>query len=170
MYKRQALNQHLPLVSVYSQQKNDTLDEQIYKGRQRYNNAFIVPRKDGLRPIVKAMRKDHTPFLYLPDQDFGARDSVFVKFFNTEAATITGLSRISQLAKARVVPTIARRVGNRFELEFYPAWENFPSADVVADTRRMNAFLEDRIREIPEQYFWLHKRFKTRPEGEPRVY
>jgi KDO2-lipid IV(A) lauroyltransferase len=116
------------------------------------------------------MRKEHTPFLYLPDQDFGVRDSVFVKFFEKDAATITGLSRISKLARARVVPLIARRVGNRFELEFYPAWENYPTDDVVADTRRMNAFLEERIREIPDQYFWLHKRFKNRPEGEARVY
>jgi KDO2-lipid IV(A) lauroyltransferase len=165
-----ALNQVLPLVSVYSQQKNDTLDAQIYAGRQRYNNCYIVPRNEGLRSIIKAMRKEHTPFLYLPDQDFGVRDSVFVKFFEKDAATITGLSRISKLARARVVPLIARRVGNRFELEFYPAWENYPTEDVVADTRRMNAFLEERIREIPEQYFWLHKRFKNRPEGEARVY
>jgi len=165
-----ALNQVLPLVSVYSQQKNDTLDAQIYAGRQRYNNCYIVPRNEGLRSIIKAMRKDHTPFLYLPDQDFGARDSVFVKFFEKDAATITGLSRISKLARARVVPLIARRVGNRFELEFYPAWENYPTDDVVADTRRMNAFLEERIREVPSQYFWLHKRFKTRPEGEDRLY
>lgn len=165
-----ALNQVLPLVSVYSQQKNDALDAQIYAGRQRYNNCYIVPRNEGLRSIIKAMRKDHTPFLYLPDQDFGARDSVFVKFFERDAATITGLSRISKLAHARVVPLIARRVGSRFELEFYPAWDNYPTEDVVADTRRMNAFLEQRIREIPAQYFWLHKRFKTRPEGEARLY
>lgn len=165
-----ALNQVLPLVSVYSQQKNDTLDAQIYAGRQRYDNCYIVPRNEGLRSIIKAMRKEHTPFLYLPDQDFGARDSVFVKFFEKDAATITGLSRISKLAKTRVVPLIARRVGNRFELEFYPAWENYPTEDIVADTRRMNAFLEERIREIPSQYFWLHKRFKTRPEGEERIY
>lgn len=165
-----ALNQVLPLVSVYSQQKNDALDAQIYAGRQRYNNCYIVPRNEGLRSIIKAMRKEHTPFLYLPDQDFGVRDSVFVKFFEKDAATITGLSRISKLARARVVPLIARRVGHRFELEFYPAWENYPTDDVVADTRRMNAFLEERIREIPAQYFWLHKRFKNRPEGEARIY
>jgi KDO2-lipid IV(A) lauroyltransferase len=165
-----ALNQYVPLVSVYSQQKNDQLDAQIYKGRQRYNNAFIVSRQEGLRPIIKAMRKDHVPFLYLPDQDYGARDSIFVKFFGIDTATITGLSRISQLARAKVVPAIARRVGNRCELEFYPPWDNFPSDDVVADTQRMNTFLEARIREQPDQYFWLHKRFKTRPEGQEKFY
>ncbi|TDR78392.1 lipid A biosynthesis lauroyl acyltransferase [Paludibacterium purpuratum] len=165
-----ALNQHLPLVSVYSAQKNDTLDAQIYRGRQRYNNAYIVSRQEGLRPIIKAMRKDHAPFLYLPDQDYGARDSIFVKFFGIDTATITGLSRISQLARAAVVPAIARRVGNRCELEFYPPWDDFPSDDVVADTQRMNSFLEERIREQPDQYFWLHKRFKTRPQGEESFY
>jgi len=165
-----ALNQSLPLVSVYSQQKNEAMDAQIYQGRQRYNNAYIVSRQEGLRRIIKAMRKNHTPFLYLPDQDYGARDSIFVKFFGIDTATITGLSRISQLARAKVVPAIARRVGNRCELEFFPAWDNFPSDDVVADTQRMNSFLEQRIREQPEQYFWLHKRFKTRPEGQPKFY
>lgn len=165
-----ALNQHLPLVSVYSAQKNEAMDAQIYRGRQRYDNAFIVSRQEGLRPIIKAMRKGHVPFLYLPDQDFGERDSVFVKFFGIDTATITGLSRISQLARAAVVPAIARRVGNRCELEFYPPWEDFPSDDAVADTQRMNTFLEARIREQPDQYFWLHKRFKTRPQGQPSVY
>ncbi|MDF0605617.1 lipid A biosynthesis lauroyl acyltransferase [Neisseriaceae bacterium TC5R-5] len=165
-----ALNQYIPLVSVYSHQKNQQLDQQIYAGRQRYNNAYIVSRQEGLRPIIKAMRQDNVPFLYLPDQDFGVRDSIFVDFFGVKAATITGLSRISKLARAKVVPTIARRVGNRFELEFYPPWEDYPTEDVAADTRRMNAFLEERIREVPEQYFWLHKRFKSRPQGEARFY
>lgn len=165
-----ALNQYIPLVSVYSHQKNAAMDQQIYAGRQRFNNCYIVSRQEGLRPIIKAMRKDHAPFLYLPDQDFGTRDSVFVKFFGNDAATITGLSRISKLARAKVVPTIARRVGNRFELEFYPPWDNYPTEDAMADTQRMNDFLEERIREIPDQYFWLHKRFKSRPDGQAKVY
>ncbi|KZE32871.1 lipid A biosynthesis lauroyl acyltransferase [Crenobacter luteus] len=164
------LNQDLPLVSVYSHQKNQELDAAIYRHRQRYDNVKIVSRQESLRSIIKAMKAEHTPFLYLPDQDFGPRDSIFVKFFHTDAATIPGLSRIARLANARVVPAVARRVGFRFELEFYPAWDAFPSDDVVADTRRMNAFLEERIRECPEQYFWLHKRFKTRPAGEARFY
>lgn len=164
------LNQGVPLVSVYSHQKNPLLDAQIYKGRQRYNNVKIVSRQESLRSIIKAMKAEHTPFLYLPDQDFGPRDSIFVKFFHTNAATIPGLARIAQLARAKVVPAVAKRTKDGFELEFYPAWEDYPTNDVVADTRRMNAFLEDRIREVPEQYFWLHKRFKTRPLGEKRFY
>ena len=163
------LNLEQRMVSVYSNQKNPVLNAQLYRGRNRFDNAKIVSRQEGLRSIIKAMR-DHTPFLYLPDQDFGPRDSVFVKFFAEDAATITGLSRISALAKAKVVPAMARRVGFRYELEFYPAWENFPTDDVVADTRRMNAFIEERVREDPSQYYWLHKRFKTRPPGEARFY
>jgi KDO2-lipid IV(A) lauroyltransferase len=165
-----ALNQYLPLVSVYSHQKNRAMDDQIYRGRQRFNNVYIVSRQEGMRTIIKAMRKDHAPFLYLPDQDYGPRDSTFVKFFGIDAATINGLPRVAQLAHAKVVPAIARRVGNRCELEFYPPWDNYPSGDLSVDTRHMNAFLEERIREIPEQYFWLHKRFKTRPEGQARFY
>ncbi|MFC3530755.1 lipid A biosynthesis lauroyl acyltransferase [Vogesella facilis] len=164
------LNLELPLVSVYSHQKNKTLDAQFYQGRNRFDNAFIVSRQESLRSIIKAMRKNHTPFLYLPDQDFGARDSVFVKFFATDAATITGLSRIASLAKAKVVPAIARREGGRFVLDIHPPLQNFPSDDLTADTRAMNAFLEQRILEAPEQYFWLHKRFKTRPAGQPKLY
>lgn len=165
-----SINQHIPLVSIYSHQKNTTLDRQIYQGRMRFNNAQIISRQESLRSIIKAMKVQHRPLMYLPDQDFGSRDSIFVKFFATDAATIPGLSRIARLAKAKVVPVIARRVGFHFELECYPPWENFPTDDLYADTRRMNAFLEERILECPEQYYWLHKRFKTRPEGEARFY
>ncbi|MDC7703305.1 lipid A biosynthesis lauroyl acyltransferase [Vogesella indigofera] len=164
------LNLEVPLVSVYSHQKNKTLDAQFYQGRNRFDNAFIVSRQESLRSIIKAMRKEHTPFLYLPDQDFGPRDAIFVKFFATDAATITGLSRIASIAKAKVVPAIARREGARFVLDIHPPLDDFPSDNLEADTRRMNAFLEQRILEAPEQYFWLHKRFKTRPQGQARFY
>ncbi|NDV12005.1 lipid A biosynthesis lauroyl acyltransferase [Crenobacter caeni] len=164
------LNLEMPLVSVYSHQKNQSMDKMIYAGRNRFDNAFIVSRQESLRAIIKAMRADHAPFLYLPDQDFGRRDSIFVPFFGVQAATVPGLSRIAGLAKARVVPVIPRRVAGGLEVDVYPAWDNFPSGDIEADTRRMNEFLEQRVLEMPEQYFWLHKRFKTRPEGEPPFY
>lgn len=165
-----ALNQFLPLVSVYSQQKNTVLNTWLYRARNRFGNVFIFSRQAGIRPVIRAMWKNRAPFLYLADQDYGPRDSIFVKFFGVEAATITGLSRISALADAVVVPAVARRVGSRCELVFYPPWDNFPTDDVYKDTQRMNTFLEARIREMPEQYFWLHKRFKTRPPGEKKRY
>ena len=166
-----ALNQDVPLTSMYSHQKNPVLDQQILRGRHRYNNVFLIGRTEGLRAIIKQLRKSDAPFLYLPDQDFGRNDSIFVNFFGIPTATITGLSRIAGMTKAKVIPAIpTRNADNTVTLRFYPAWENFPSDDVAADTQRMNDFIEARARENPEQYFWLHKRFKTRPEGEQGFY
>lgn len=166
------LNQDMPIISIYSHQKNKTADKQILKGRERYNNVFLLGRTDGLLTIIKAIKKhkDHA-FLYLPDQDFGEKDSVFVPFFGIQTATTDGLSRIAKITKSVVIPTIARRLDNgRFELEFFPAWEDFPTEDNIADTTRMNKFIEYIIRTMPEQYYWLHKRFKTRPNGEKSFY
>lgn len=166
-----ALNQDVPLISVYSHQKNKQLDEQILKGRHRYNNVYLIGRTEGLRSIIKQIKATSAPFLYLPDQDFGAKDSVFVPFFGIPTATITGLSRIAKLTNASIIPAIPTRQNNgSVILRFYPAWENFPSEDPIADAARMNEFIEARIREQPAQYFWLHKRFKTRPQGEPPFY
>lgn len=158
-------------VSVYSQQKNAAFDRVLLHGRTRFVAPVLFSRQDGIRPVVKAVRGG-LPFYYLPDMDFGDRDSVFVPFFGMPAATITGLARLARLARAVVVPAVTRQLpgGAGYVLRFYPAWEDFPTDDVVADTRRMNAFIEARVREMPEQYFWLHKRFKTRPPGEPSPY
>jgi KDO2-lipid IV(A) lauroyltransferase len=88
------------------------------------------------------------------------------------AATITGLARIAKLAGAAVVPAVTRQLPGTggYVLTFYPAWRDFPTASLEADTRRMNAFIEERVLEMPEQYYWLHKRFKTRPPGEAKFY
>ncbi len=91
-------------------------------------------------------------------------------FFGVPAATITGLSRIARATGAVVIPALTLWENGRYVLRFHPAWDNFPTHDVEADTRRMNVWLEARIREAPEQYFWVHRRFKTRPEGEKGVY
>ena len=166
-----ALNQDVPLISVYSHQKNPALDAQILHGRHRYNNVFLVGRTEGLRSIIKHIRSENAPFLYLPDQDFGAKDSLFIDFFGIPTATIAGLPRIAQMTHAKIIPAIPTRQANgSVTLRFYPAWENYPSPDTAADVRRMNAFIEERIREQIPQYYWLHKRFKTRPQGEPSFY
>jgi KDO2-lipid IV(A) lauroyltransferase len=158
-------------VSVYSAQKNPVFDRVVRNGRTRFVTPVLFSRQDGIRPVVKAMREG-LPLYYLPDMDFGARDALFVPFFNVPAATITGLSRMARLARAVVVPAVTRQLpgSQGYVLQFYPAWENYPSDDVEADTRRMNAFIEDRVREMPEQYYWVHKRFKTRPPGERSPY
>jgi KDO2-lipid IV(A) lauroyltransferase len=158
-------------VSVYSQQKSPAFDAVLFHGRTRFVTPDLYSRQEGMRPVVKSMRKG-LPFYYLPDMDFGERDSIFVPFFGVPAATITGLARIAQLAKAVVVPAVTYQLpgAEGYVLKFFPAWENYPSADAAVDARRMNAFIEERVREMPEQYFWVHKRFKTRPAGEPGVY
>jgi Kdo2-lipid IVA lauroyltransferase/acyltransferase len=159
------------LVSIYSRQKNPLFDQILYHGRTRFEPPELYSRQQGLRPVVRAMRKG-LPFYYLPDMDFGERDSVFADFFGVPAATITGLSRIARLAGAAVVPCVTSQLpgGAGYVLRIYPAWQNFPSDDIDADARRMNAFIEERVREMPEQYYWLHKRFKTRPAGQPNPY
>ena len=163
--------QHTDTVCMYSNQKNMYLTELLLKKRARFRNQHLYSRQEGLRPILKGMRKG-MPFIYPPDQDQGIKDGAFVPFFGVPAATMTSLPRIAKMTGAKVVPSITRLLpgGEGYVLTFYPAWENYPSGDDFADTRRMNAFIEDRIREMPEQYFWLHKRFKTRPPGEERFY
>ena len=111
-------------------------------------------------------------FYYLPDLNFRRRDSIFVPFFGVQTATITGLSRLSRAAGAAVVPCITRMLpgGDGYRVEIGDAWTDFPTEEVVADTARMNAWIESIIRTMPDQYFWLHRRFKTRPRGEKSPY
>ncbi len=167
----QWIAQQIDSVSMYAQQKNQYLTELLVEKRGRFGKQGLYSRQQGLRPIIKAMREGK-PFFYLPDQDQGIKDGAFVPFFGVPAATMTSLSRIAQITGAKVVPSITRVLpgGKGYVLTFYPAWENFPSGDDVADARRMNEFIEQRVLEMPEQYFWLHKRFKTRPTGEERYY
>jgi len=156
---------------TYAQQKSDLVNRMLLKGRTRFGNQRVFSRQAGIRPVLKAL-KQGLPIYYLPDQDYGARDALFVPFFGVPAATITCLARLARLGKARVVPCVSRMLkgGAGYELRCYAAWEGFPSEDLYADTRRMNAFIEERVREMPEQYLWTHKRFKTRPSGEPKWY
>jgi KDO2-lipid IV(A) lauroyltransferase len=163
--------QHTDTVCMYANQKNIYLTELLLKKRARFRNQHLYSRQQGLRPILKGMRAG-MPFIYPPDQDQGVRDGAFIPFFGVPAATMTSVPRIAQMTGAKVVPCITRLLpgAEGYVLTFYPAWENYPTGDDIADTRRMNEFIEDRIREMPEQYFWLHKRFKTRPEGEEKFY
>jgi KDO2-lipid IV(A) lauroyltransferase len=155
--------------SMYSTQKNKVFDRALRRARQRWNGAELVTRQQGLRPVLRALREKRL-FYYLPDMDFGAKDAVFADFFGVKTATVTALSRLCQVTGAKVIPAITRQTDSGYEVRYYPAWENFPTDDPVADATRMNAFIEARIREMPDQYFWVHKRFKTRPEGETSFY
>jgi len=163
--------QHADTVCMYANQKNIYLTKLLLNKRKRFGNQLLYSRQQGLRPILKGMRQGK-PFIYPPDQDQGIKDGAFIPFFGVPAATMTSMSRISQMTSAKVVPCITRILpGARgYLLTFYPAWDNYPSGDDMLDARRMNEFIEARAREMPEQYFWLHKRFKTRPEGEKKFY
>jgi len=135
-------------------------------------NKLAALAKEGVRAAIQAMRRDKRPFYYLPDLDHGPRDAVFVPFFGVPAATVPGLSRIARLAGAKVLPCVTRMLpgGGGYVVRIEPPWADFPTDDVEADTRRMNAYIEKVALEMPEQYLWMHKRFKTRPPGEARLY
>ncbi|HET9470509.1 MAG TPA: lipid A biosynthesis acyltransferase [Usitatibacter sp.] len=155
--------------SVYSRQKNPTVEKIFFRARTRFGKPLLVSRQEGLRAIVRVLRSGKA-FYFLPDMDFGRRDSIFVPFFGVQAATLTTLPRLAKLAGAAVIPVVTRQVGDGYVVKFYPEWKDYPTGDLEADVRRMNAFIEERVREMPEQYFWAHKRFKTRPPGEPSPY
>lgn len=158
-------------VSMYSQQKNAAIDALLHHGRSRFGDQRLLTRQDGIRGTIRSLREGR-PFFYLPDMDYGPDDAIFVPFFGVPAATITGLTRLAKLGGARVFPVITEILpgGRGYVTRVGAAWENFPSDDAEADTRRMNAFIEDEIRKLPAQYYWVHKRFKTRPEGEKGFY
>jgi len=161
----------IDVASIYANQKSAVMNRMLLAGRTRFGRQRLFSRQEGVRPALAALTEG-VPLYYLPDQDYGPRDAIFVPFFGVPAATITGLSRLARLAGARVVPCITRMLprGEGYELTCYPAWKDFPTDDDAADARRMNAFVEERVREMPEQYFWTHKRFKTRPAGEAKWY
>jgi Kdo2-lipid IVA lauroyltransferase/acyltransferase len=165
------LNLELDLVTMYSAQSDKLFERMLLHGRTRFGRQVLVSRQEGVRAAVKAMR-DGLPMGILPDMDFGPRESIFVPFFGVLAATIPAVSRIARLAKARVIPLVIRQKswGRGYLAELGEPWHDFPTDDVVADTRRMNAFIEAEVLKQPDQYYWVHKRFKTRPDGAEKVY
>ena len=158
-------------MAVYSHQKNRVFDEFLVRVRSRFPGTRMAARQEGVKTLLRGF-KDGLGLQLSPDLDLGPRDAVFVPFFGVQAATVTALSRLARLADAVIVPVVVRQLpgGKGYVLRMYPAWESYPGESVEADTRHMNAFIEQRVLEMPEQYYWVHKRFKTRPEGEPRIY
>lgn len=165
------LTRHTRIASIYQRLRNPVFDRMIFRARTRFSPTALYARHDGVRPVLRAL-KEGLPMYHLPDQDFGRRGAVFVPFFGIPAATVTALSDLARLSGARVVPLATRRLpgGAGYVARFHPAWDGYPTDDAGADTARMNRWIEDRVREMPEQYLWLHKRFKTRPDNEAAVY
>jgi KDO2-lipid IV(A) lauroyltransferase len=166
-----ALAMRFDSLSMYAEQANPVFDRLLLRGRRRFGDQFLLTRRDGIRAAVKAMQSGR-PFYYLPDLNTRRREGVFVPFFGVPASTTAGLSRLARAAGAVVLTCVTRMLpgGQGYLTEIGDAWEDFPSADVKADTARMNAWIETAVRAMPEQYYWVHRRFKTRPEGEARWY
>jgi Kdo2-lipid IVA lauroyltransferase/acyltransferase len=156
-------------VTMYQRQKNPVLDAAMLAARQRFSDGVVLSRQQGVRSAIRLIRQG-LPFYYLPDLDLGARDAIFVPFFGVPAATVTATARLAAMTGAVVLPFVVRMTPDGYVGRFYPPWQDFPGDDIEAATRRMNAFIEDRVREAPAQYLWSHKRFKTRPPGEPSFY
>ena len=164
---RMALEQGL--VAIYTRQKNRVFEAAMNGGRLRFGNCELASRQEGTRKALKAMKAGRF-FHYSPDMDYGPGESVFVPFFGVQTATITGLSRLAKLTGATVIPVITRMEANAYVARVGEPWTAYPGDDDVADARRLNAFIEAEVERSPEQYYWLHKRFKTRPAGEARFY
>ena len=163
------LNLPLHFTTIFTPQSNAAVDAWVAKGRQRFGQVRLFRREDGVKPIVSALRQHELLYL-LPDMNFGPSESIFVPFYGELAATVPSLSRFAKLGRARVVPVTTRMTPTGYEVMVHPAWHDFPTDDAEADTATMNQRLEGFINTMPDQYFWVHKRFKTRPPGAAELY
>lgn len=166
-----ALTQQMPrrFATIYSPQLNPAVDAWVLAGRLRFGQPEMVARLDGAKPIVAAVRRGE-PLYLLPDMNFDPSESLFVPFYGVSAATVPSLSRFAKLGRAQVVPVVTRITPQGYSIEVLPPWQDFPTADLEADTRRMNRELQSYIDTMPSQYYWVHKRFKDRPNGEAPPY
>ncbi|MBY0380035.1 MAG: lysophospholipid acyltransferase family protein [Burkholderiales bacterium] len=155
---------------LYSQQKNSQITDRLKDARIRFmkdRGGELFLRNDGLRPVIKKLRETKAIFYYLPDQDFGERDSLYVPFFaHPNCATVNILPRLVKMIDAVVIPMAVYRVGNHYEVEFSAAWDNYPTDNRYNDTIKINQSIEVAISKNIAQYFWLHKRFKSQPNCE----
>ncbi len=160
----------LPVSAMAKAQKNEVTDYLMHRQRVQYGGR-VYDRSAGIKPFIKSVRSDKYLGYYLPDEDLGKDHSVFVDFFATTKATISGLGRLSQLSRAKIVPLFAMfdiQTG-RYELDFYPALP-FPTGDEHQDARMMNEFIEAYVSEKPEQYMWILRLLKTRPDTNKNPY
>lgn len=164
-----ALGLEREAMTMYQYAKNTLMDEVIKRGRSRFGTK-LIERKAPLRQVITAIRKG-LPFYYLPDQDAG-RKGIFVPFFHTPASTTPALGKFTKLSNAVVIPvkTRVKPQGAGYKITLGEPLQNFPTGNDVNDTTIMNLAIEKMVRSMPEQYLWVHKRYKTRPEGEGKFY
>jgi KDO2-lipid IV(A) lauroyltransferase len=165
------LFQSRPVASIYQTQSDPVFDAAMRRGRMRFGQGELFARRDTVRPLVRAIRRGHA-FFNLPDMDFGRKDAAFVPFFGVPAATLLAPSKMARALDMVVQPVVASILpgGRGYRVHFLPPWTDWPTDDPLADARRMNEWIEAAVRADPAQYLWVHKRFKTRPAGEPGLY
>ncbi|KMN09945.1 lipid A biosynthesis lauroyl acyltransferase [Pseudomonas sp. FSL R10-0399] len=165
------LGQQHTIDGMYREHKNPLFDFIQRRGRERHNLDSLAVERDDVRGMLKLLRAGRAIW-YAPDQDYGAKQSIFVPLFGIEAATVTATSKFAKLGKAQVVPFTQQRLadGSGYKLVIHPPLSDFPGESDEADCLRINQWVERAIRECPEQYLWAHRRFKTRPPGEPKLY
>ena len=159
----------LPMSSIYVSQRDPTLDAWVRQGRSRAGHSRLYFRREGVKQILADLRQGGKLYL-LPDLDFGLQESVFAPFFGVPAATLPSLSRFARLGRARVLTVVTCMTRQGYDVRIGPVWKDFPGQDAVHDATRMNQVLEREILTMPAQYYWVHKRFKTRPPGQAPVY
>lgn len=157
-------------ITLYIQMKNKFFDRHIKTWRERFG-ALMLLRKHNTRELIREIRRGNFVLLS-PDMDLGIEDSIFVPFFGIPTCTLTSISRLAQLSGAEVCPVVTtlNPDGITYTCRIGRAWENFPSDDLLKDTTMMSEFFENQIKPRPAEYYWVHKRFKHRPEGAPEVY
>jgi KDO2-lipid IV(A) lauroyltransferase len=166
------LFQKSQVASIYQAQSNPVFDRAMRQGRLRWKQGQVFSRHETALPLVRAVKRGHA-FFNLPDMDFGLKDAAFVPFFGTPAATLLAPARMARSLDMVVQPVLAEILpgGQGWRVRFLPPWDDFPGdGDDVAATARMNRWIEQQIRTQPAQYLWVHRRFKTRPEGSAPIY
>jgi Kdo2-lipid IVA lauroyltransferase/acyltransferase len=157
-----------PAYVMFRHLKNPLFNAVMMRSRIYHSEGIVM--RDDVRAMLRALRKNKVVW-YAPDQDFGPRNSIFAKFFGVTAATIPATARMVKMTGAEVVPFVPKRNSDgSYHIQIFPAWEAYPSGDDIVDAQRINDWIESQIRQMPEQYFWLHRRFKTQPDGKGRLY
>lgn len=165
------LGQRHTIDGMYREHKNPVFDFVQRRGRERHNRDATAIEREDVRAMLKVLRAGRAIW-YAPDQDYGRKQSLFVPLFGIQAATVTATSKFARLGRAKVVPFTQQRLadGSGYRLVIHPPLEDFPGESDEADCLRLNRWVEEVVRLNPEQYLWAHRRFKTRPEGEPSLY
>ena len=154
---------------MYKKHRNPLFEAVMKQARER-NYERAIERHD-VRGLLRSLKQGHAVW-YAPDQDFGAQHSVFAPFMGVMCATLAAPARLAKLSGAPVVPFFPQRLhdGSGYRLILLPALKDFPGGDDVADATRINDVIEQAVRRAPDQYLWLHRRFKTRPPGAAPLY